>query len=126
MVFMKTAVGKRVSEILAEERKGGLSRAMLDMLRTLVAYNGAIWKSELVQALGLLCSSEGSKAAVASGPDKALAELEREGLVKVEEQIRATLQFKGGAEDELISLVDLCATSAALSKCRISTSKKRK
>ena len=126
MVSMKTDVKKGVTEILTEVTKGGMPRSMLDVLRILVAFNGAVWKSELAQGLDIMSSSGDGQKAASGWLDKVLEELERKGLVKVEEQIRATLQFKGGAEDELISLVDLCATSAALSKCRISTSKKRK
>ena len=126
MVSMKTDVKKGVTEILTEVTKGGMPRSMLDVLRILVAFNGAVWKSELAQGLDIMSSSGDGQKAAGGWLDTVLEELERKGLVKVEEQIRATLQFKGGAEDELISLVDLCATSAALSKCRISTSKKRK
>jgi len=117
---MKTSIGKQISEMLSNEKQGGLPHAMLDLLRVLVVYNGAVWKSELVQELALLHAFRREPEAVNKGEqDKVLKGLEKEGLVRVEKQTRATLHEKGGVEDELTSLVDFRATYAALSKDKI-------
>ena len=120
MVRMKTPIGKQISGMLSSEKQGGLPHDMLDLLRVLVVYNGAIWKSELVQELGLFHAFREKPGAVDKGKlDKVLKELKKEGLVIVEEQVRGTLDAKEGVRDELISLADYRATYGALSKDKI-------
>jgi hypothetical protein len=46
--------------------------------------------------------------------------------VKVEKRTRADMSARGGAEDELITLVDLSATRNALAKDRVLSSYIRK
>jgi len=125
--LMKSAIEKRVSEILSCEKQGGLPRAKLDVLRALVLYNGSIWRSELLVELGFLSSYQpGAGGLATEGLDRILKELEKEGLVKKESAVKATLQFKEGVKDELISLVDLRATCAALSRDKLLAAYRRR
>lgn len=123
MVCMETSIEKQISKMLSSEKRGGLPRAMLDVLRVLVVDNGVSWKSELIQDLALLYSFKGGPETVDEGKlDEALRELEKERLVRVEEKVKATLGEPKGVRDELISLADFRPTQIALSKDRVLTS----
>jgi hypothetical protein len=120
---MKTAIGKHVSEMLSSEKQGGLSRAMLDVLRVLVVDKGVSWRSELIQDLALLNAFRGEPEAVDEGKlDEALRELEKNGLVRADERVKGTMGAQGGIKDKLISLSDYAVTQAALSRDRTLTS----
>ncbi len=120
---MKTAIGKHVSEMLSSEKQGGLSRAMLDVLRVLVVDKGVSWRSELIQDLALLNAFRGEPEAVDEGKlDEALGELEKNGLVRAGERVKGTMGARGGIKDKLISLSDYAVTQAALSRDRTLTS----
>ncbi len=122
---MKPDVKKRVSEILAGTKLGS-SSPMRDVLLILVRFNGSVWKSELVQELGIIAGCpEGEKKPIA-WLDRTISDLQGATLVKVEEMMRATMESREGSPDMLISLVDLPATSAVLCKAEKPISKKHK
>jgi hypothetical protein len=123
MMHMKTLIGKQILEILSSEKRGGLPRAMLDVLRVLVVNRGVSWKSELVQDMALLHAFKGESEVVDEGEvDEAIGKLEEGGLVKVEERVRGTMGPRGGVKDELVSLTDFLTTQNALSRDRVLTS----
>lgn len=118
-----TNIQKQVSEILSFERRGGLKRAMLDVLRVLVVNKGVSWRSELIQDLALLYSFRDEPKIADEGElDLVLGELEMEGLVKVETRAKGALDAPRSIKDKLISLVDLRATYNALSGDGVLTS----
>jgi len=119
MMCMETSIGKLVSEMLSNEKQGGLPHAMLDVLRVLVINKGVSWRSELIQDLVLLYSFRGNPEAVNEGElDEALRELGKKELVRVEERVKGTMGAQGSIKDKLISLVDYVATQSALSRDR--------
>jgi hypothetical protein len=123
MMRVKSRVGERISDILSAEKRGGLHIAMLDVMRTLVVCGGTSWKSELVRDLALFCTFKGGTGAVDEKElDEALGRLGKEGLVNVEKRMRADMSARGGAEDELITLVGLLATRNALARDRVMSS----
>jgi len=84
-------------------RQDQLSKLKLDVLRALIAFGGAIWFSELLDAINRLHLGE------ASPVDqrellKAVEELEKQNLVKAERKIRAS-DKSGGVKDILITLL---------------------
>lgn len=92
MVCMETSIEKQISKMLSSEKRGGLPRAMRDVLMVLVVNNGVSWRSELIQDLVLFYGFRGKPKAVDERKlDEALRELEKEGLVRVEENVKATL-----------------------------------
>lgn len=120
---MRTSTGKQISEMLSSEKRGGLPRAMLDVLRVLVVDKGVSWRSELVQDMASLRAFKGESEAVDGGEvDEAIGKLEKEGLAKVEERVRGTMGTRGGVKDELVSLTDFLTTQNALSRDRVLTS----
>ena len=119
MMCMKTSTGKLVSEMLSNEKQGGLPHAMLDVLRVLVIDKGVSWRSELIQDLVLLYAFRGDPEAVDERElDEALRELGKKELVQVEERVKGTMGARGSTKDKLISLVDYVATQSALSRDR--------
>jgi len=96
---------------------------MLDVLRVLVVYSGASWKSEHARELPLYHAFKGEPEDDDEMQlDGALGKLEKEGLVKVEKRVRADMGARGSVEDELITLVDILATRNAMAKDRVLTS----
>ncbi len=118
-----TNIQKQVSEILSLERRDGLKRARLDVLRVLVVNKGVSWRSELIQDLALLYAFRDEPKTADEGElDLVLRELEREGLVKVETRAKGALDASRGIKDKFISLADLRATYNALSGDGVLTS----
>ena len=123
MVFVKSHIEKRISEILSAEKRGGMPRLMLDVLRALVVYRGTSWKSELVRELSFFHAFKGEPEVVGGEElNEALGSLEKEGLVKVERRVRADMSARSDVEDQLITLVDFLATRNALARDRVLTS----
>ncbi len=122
MMAMKTDIEKRVAEIITGGQ--GLPVPMREVLNILVHFNGAAWKSELIQELNI-GEGSGEKEKISGWVDHAIKNMQDAGLVRVEQMIKAT-ESKEGAKDELVSLVHLAATAAALSKLGKPTPKKRK
>ena len=123
MMCVKPPIGERISGILSAEKRGSLPREMLDVLRVLIVHSGTSWKSELARDLALFRTFKGGTGAVDEEElDEALGRLGKEGLVKVEKRTRADMSARGGAEDELITLVDLSATRNALARDRVMSS----
>jgi hypothetical protein len=119
MMCMETSIEKLVSEMLPNEKQGGLPHAMLDVLRVLVINKGVSWRSELIQDLVLLYSFRGDPEAVNEGElDEALRELGKKELVRAEERVKGTMGAQGSTKDKLISLADYVATQSALSRDR--------
>lgn len=110
---MKPTIKNQISELLSSEQEHEQSRAKLDVLRVLVVNRGLSWRSELIQDLGLLCAFKSEPEVGEGVVDKSLEELERDGLLKIEERVRGMMD--GPREDELISLADPNATRSALS-----------
>ena len=123
MMYVTSPIEQRVSGALSAEKLRSLPREMLDVLRVLIVYGGASWKSELARELPLFRAFEGGPAPVNEMKlDEALRRLEKEGLVKVEKRVRADMGAQGSEEDELVTIVDISATRNALAKNRVLTS----
>jgi len=118
---MKTSIAREVSELLSRG-KDERSRAKLDVLRVLVVNRGTSWRSELIQDLRLLYDFKGEPEEVDEGAlDRALDELHRGGLLRVEERVRGMLAAGKSERDKLISLTDYAKIRDAMSSDRILT-----
>ncbi len=123
MMAMKSDLKKQ--EFTASLGPGASSPAQ-DVLLVLVRFNGAVWKSELIQELGIMTGTCGSGENPAAWLDRVICDLQGAGLVQVEDLIRATMQTREGTQDHLISLVDWKKTAAALRPTKKQAPKKRK
>jgi len=104
---------KKISEILSAEDE--LSQAKADVLRVLVIDGGTCWRTELASDLILLQSLGGGPEMVDEGLlSKALNELEKGGLIKIEKRLKSTFGASGVAKEEFLSLVSFSDTSGAM------------
>ena len=116
---MRSPAWKLISKMLSAEGKGSPSSEMLDVIRVLVVYNGAGWKSELIRELSFLRKFKNESEIESGLVEKALRKLKEEDLVTVERKVRADMGYSGGVKDELITLVDLSAAERAMAGDRV-------
>jgi len=109
---------KKIGEILIARDE--LSLAKADVLRVLVINGGACWRTELSSDIWMLYSLKGdSKVVDESLMDKAIDELKKEGLLKVEKRLKSSLNERGVASEDMLSLVDFSKICGILSQDKI-------
>ena len=78
---MRSPAWKLISKMLSAEEKGSPSSEMLDVIRVLVVYNGAGWKSELIRELSFLRKFKNESEIESGLVEKALRKLKEEGYI---------------------------------------------
>lgn len=106
---------KKISEILLA--KDELSAAEANVLRVLVINGGTCWRAELSSDILMLYSLKSRPEVVDEILiDKAIDELEKDGILKVEKRLKSTFDARGSSEENMLSLVNFPDTSSILSQ----------
>ena len=109
-----SAVRDRVRELTGKDDE--MSRLMVDVLRVLVVFGGSMWRSELSQDLVKFYTIVGRLEFIDEKKvDKALKNLNKLGLVRVQERERGAGISPGKIKDKFITLTDFVGTKIALS-----------
>ncbi len=91
-----------------------LGTLKMDIVRALTAFNGVLWESELYDDIVKVRGEEPPYAPDPDLVDRALRELEGEGIVAVEERTRSTVFGSRTYRDRLVRLRDPAAAKEAL------------
>jgi len=87
--------------------KDALSKLKLDIIRMLAIFNGVSWMSEIIPDILKFRGGVLDYSLTDELLEKALRDLESDGLILVEPRMRGMFPSKGVYEDKLIKLKDL-------------------